>query len=97
TLYCEQLEKGKRAIEFSEELNPLARAGEIAAFGLRMNAGWSLGQFQQRTGFDLRREWPTEIKQMVGLGYAQLDERRFQLTPCGLRYADWAAEQFLKI
>ena len=39
-LYCEQLEKGKRAIESSEELPPLKRAGETAAFGLRMNAGW---------------------------------------------------------
>ncbi|MGI8967078.1 MAG: radical SAM family heme chaperone HemW [Limisphaerales bacterium] len=97
TLYCDQLEKGKRAIEFREELNRLARAGEIAAFGLRMNAGWPLDQFQQHTGFDLQREWRTEIQQMIGLGYAQLDERRFQLTPRGLRYADWAAEQFLRI
>ena len=38
-LYCEQLEKGKRAIESREELPPLKRAGETAAFGLRMNAG----------------------------------------------------------
>src|SRR5674476_1186416 len=42
-LYCDQLEKGKRAIESSEELPPLRRAGEIAAFGLRMNAGWPFG------------------------------------------------------
>jgi len=33
---CEQLEKGQRAIESSEELPPLKRAGETAAFGLRM-------------------------------------------------------------
>src|SRR5579859_6722703 len=39
-MYCEQLEKGRRAIESSEELAPRARAGEIAAFGLRMNIGW---------------------------------------------------------
>ncbi len=96
-LYCEQLEKGKRAIEFSEELNPLARAGEIAAFGLRMNAGWPLLKFKQRTGFDLQREWQTEIQQMIKLGYAHLDECHFQLTSRGLRYADWAAEKFLRI
>src|SRR5665213_960170 len=52
TLYCEQLERGKRAVESSEQLDPLARAGEIAAFGLRMTAGWPLVQFQRRTGFD---------------------------------------------
>src|SRR5207302_1939524 len=46
-LYCEQLELGKRAIESKEELTPRARAGEIAAFGLRMNAGWPFDKFQQ--------------------------------------------------
>lgn len=97
TLYCEQLEKGKRAIESREELKPLARAGELAAFGLRMNAGWPLMEFQQRTGYELRHEWKTEIGQMIELGYARLDEERFQLTPRGLRYADWAAERFLRI
>jgi len=38
-LYCDQLENGKRAIESREELTPMARAGETAAFGLRMVAG----------------------------------------------------------
>ena len=46
-LYCEQLEKGKRAIESREELSPLRRAGETAAFGLRMNAGWPFAQFRR--------------------------------------------------
>jgi oxygen-independent coproporphyrinogen-3 oxidase len=39
-LYCERLERGERAIETVEELPALKRAGETAAFGLRMNAGW---------------------------------------------------------
>src|SRR5215467_13803814 len=56
-LYCERLEQGKRAIESSEELPPLRRAGEIAAFGLRMNSGWPLAEFKTRTGIDLCREW----------------------------------------
>ena len=60
-LYCEQLEKGQRAVESSEELPPLRRAGEIAAFGLRMIAGWPFEEFQRMTGFDLRREWPAEM------------------------------------
>ncbi|MEO7299147.1 MAG: coproporphyrinogen III oxidase, partial [Verrucomicrobiota bacterium] len=97
TLYCEQLEKGTRAIESREELKPLSRAGEIAAFGLRMNSGWPLVEFNQRTGFDLREEWTSEIRQMVELGYAQLSAERFHLTSRGLRYADWAAEQFLRL
>lgn len=97
TLYCEQLEKGKRAIESSETLSPLSRAGELAAFGLRMNTGWPLESFRDLTGFDLRNEWSREIDRLVSLGYARLSESRFHLTRQGLRYADWAAEQFVRV
>lgn len=95
-LYCEQLEKGKRAIEFQEKLPPLAAAGEIAAFGLRMNSGWPIGEFKQRTGYDLREEWNQEINNLQKLGYATIDPEYFRLTRQGLRYADWAAELFLR-
>jgi oxygen-independent coproporphyrinogen-3 oxidase len=95
-LYCGLLEHGRRAIESSEELTPLVRAGEIAAFGLRMTAGWPLAQFQERTGFELQQEWRSEINRMLDLGYGKLDGQRFQLTRQGLRYADWAASEFLR-
>ena len=95
-LYCEELEKGKRAIESTEALRQLARAGEAAAFGLRMNAGWPLALFKQKTGFDLTEEWREDIAKLVSLDYAQLTENRFKLTRQGLRYADWAAELFLR-
>ena len=95
-LYCEQLEKGKRAIESSEELPPLKRAGETAAFGLRMNSGWGFEDFLRATDFDLRREWNSEMEQLVGRNWAARDETRFQLTPQGLRFADAAAELFLR-
>jgi oxygen-independent coproporphyrinogen III oxidase len=95
-LYCEQLEKGRRAVESRDELSPRARAGEIAAFGLRMNAGWPFEQFQRVTGWDLRGEWSHEMNQLVGQGWGRLDPQRFQLTPAGLRFADSAAELFLR-
>jgi oxygen-independent coproporphyrinogen-3 oxidase len=95
-LYCEQLEKGKRAIENTEELPPLKRAGETAAFGLRMNIGWAFDPFQKRTGFDLRTEWRSEMEELISHKYGQIDEDRFHLTPMGLRYADYAAELFLR-
>jgi oxygen-independent coproporphyrinogen-3 oxidase len=95
-IYCDALESGRRAVESSEELAPLARAGELAAFGLRMTAGWPLAEFQQRTGFVLREEWRGEIEQMTRLGYGQLEADRFRLTPQGLRYADWAGSEFLR-
>jgi coproporphyrinogen III oxidase-like Fe-S oxidoreductase len=90
------LERGRRAIETSEELPPLARAGEIAAFGLRMTSGWPLEQFQRRTGYELGREWKEEISRMVEMGYGELDGERFRLTRTGLRFADWAGSEFLR-
>ena len=95
-LYCERLEQGKRAIESAEELPPLKRAGEIAAFGLRMNRGWPLVEFEQTTGFDLRQEWTSEIDHLLAQNWARLDGERFHLTNQGLRFADAAAELFLR-
>lgn len=95
-LYCEQLEQGRRAIESREELPPLARAGETAAFGLRMTAGWSFAQFHRITGHDLRREWRTDLANLVQQGWGRLTRNRFHLTPLGLRFADAAAQLFLR-
>jgi oxygen-independent coproporphyrinogen-3 oxidase len=94
-LYCEQLEKGKRPIESTEELSPLARSGETAAFGLRLLAGWPFEEFRDLTGFDLRDEWSGEMQQLVDRGWGRIAPDRFQLTRPGLRFADAAAEMFL--
>lgn len=96
SVYCDQLEKGRRAVEWSEELTPLKRAGETAAFGLRMPAGWHFDQFLQVAGFDLRREWNEEMQRLVSEGRGHRDEQGFRLTPTGLRFADAAAELFLR-
>ncbi|MCL5097088.1 MAG: radical SAM family heme chaperone HemW [Candidatus Omnitrophica bacterium] len=96
-LYCGQLEHGHRAVDSSEQLSPLARAGETAAFGLRLTAGWPFDLFQQITGFDLRQEWAADMEQMIRLGYGTADSHHFQLTQRGLRFADWVAEQFIRI
>jgi len=95
-LYCEQLEQGHRAIESREELPPLARAGETAAFGLRMASGWPFEQFKQITGYDLQQEWAGEMNQLVRQGWGCLQHDRFYLTPQGLRFADAAAQLFLR-
>lgn len=95
-LYCEQLEQGRRAIESSEELTPLARAGETAAFGLRMIAGWPFEQFRQTTGYDLRQEWADDMHQLVQQGWGRILPDRFCLTRQGLRFADAAAQLFLR-
>ena len=95
-LYCDQLEKGRRAIESSEELPPLRRAGETAAFGLRMNAGWPFEEFRQTTGHDLRNGWSAEMDQLAECGWGRLAPDGFQLTRQGLRFADSAARLFLR-
>lgn len=95
-LYCEQLEKGTRAIESSEELPPLKRAGETAAFGLRMNAGWPFEEFQRATNFDLRNGWNSEMNQLIARGWGTISSDNFRLTKTGLRFADSAAELFLR-
>ena len=95
-LYCEQLEKGVRAIEQREELPALARAGEIAAFGLRMNVGWGFDEFRGVTGFDLREQWSADMDTLVAEGFAVRTADRFLLTHRGLRFADHAAEKFLR-
>jgi oxygen-independent coproporphyrinogen-3 oxidase len=96
TLYCEQLEKGRRAKEMAEALSPLARAGELAAFGLRMNRGWGFAEFSERTGFELKAGWRSEMDELVGRDWAVETAERFHLTRTGLRFADRAAELFLR-
>lgn len=95
-LYCEQLESGHRAIERTETLTPLARAGETAAFGLRVRPGWPFKAFRDVTGFDLRAEWADELSELVARGWAAQNAERFQLTANGLRFADAAAEMMLR-
>jgi oxygen-independent coproporphyrinogen-3 oxidase len=95
-MYCDQLSVGERPIESQETLSPVARAGEIAAFGLRMPAGWRFNEFEDTTGFDLRKEWRRELIELEQKGWGVLSEDRFHLTPSGLRFADSAAELFLR-
>lgn len=94
--YCEQLERGRRSKEFAEALSPLARAGELAAFGLRMNAGWRYDAFVERTGFDLRTEWAADLRALEACGWGVVEEHRFRLTRQGLRFADSAAVRMLR-
>lgn len=95
-LYCEQLERGRRAIESREALPPLGRAGETAAFGLRMVAGWPFEHFRRVTGQELRDGWAADMAHLAQRGWGRLTPDGFRLTPEGLRFADAAAEMFLR-
>lgn len=95
-LYCDLVEKGRRPIESKEELAPLARAGETAAFGLRMAVGWRFDEFRQVTGHDLREDWADELTDLQRRGWGKRRAEGFRLTRQGLRFADAAAELFLR-
>jgi oxygen-independent coproporphyrinogen-3 oxidase len=93
--YCELLESGVNAVESTETLAPAARAGELAAFGLRMVDGWPFEEFQERTGKNLQRDWPEALFELVRQGWGSIEPDRVRLTPLGLRFADSAAQLFL--
>ncbi len=95
-LYCQRLESGQAAFELREELNPKARAGEAAAFGLRLVSGWQFDEFRATTGLDLREEWKGEMEELTAKGWGALSEEGFRLTSRGLRFADAAAQSFLR-
>jgi len=94
--YCERLAEGQRPIESREALGPLARAGETAAFGLRMPRGWGFDEFRRITGFEMQEEWRQEMNDLEARGWGRISDQRFQLTDHGLRFADAAAELFLR-
>lgn len=95
-MYCEMVEKGQRPVEQREVLAPLSRAGEVAAFGLRMNAGWPFHSFVAATGFDLRQGWFAEMQKLSTDGLALLEADRFRLNARGLRLADSVGSEFLR-
>lgn len=96
TRYCEAREAGESTYDWSEQLPPRSRAGEIAAFGLRMNAGWRWSEFTAVTGLDLRVDWAEELQDLVARGWAVLEPNRFRLTSQGLRFADAAGSEMLR-
>lgn len=95
-LYCDMMQRGASPVESREELPPLAQAGETAAFGLRMVAGWPFAQFKQVTGHDLRNAWAGDMEELAKQGWGELGPDRFRLTEQGLRFADAAAQLFLR-
>ncbi len=95
--YCARLEGGELPIEWREDLPPAARAGEIAAFGLRMNAGWTWDAFRDATGFDLREEWDAEMRELAARGWGVRESDGFRLSAEGMRFADAAGSEFLRL
>jgi oxygen-independent coproporphyrinogen-3 oxidase len=95
--YCEDLLEGRRwPTRESDQLPDFGRAGETAAFGLRMTAGWEFTEFMSVTGYDLRLEWAEDINRLVAQGWGERTPEGFRLTCSGMRFADAAAQMFLR-
>jgi oxygen-independent coproporphyrinogen III oxidase len=94
-LYCDQVEKGARGIEFEEHLSIEARMGESAAFALRMSAGIDLDRFEERFGVRAEKYWEREMDRTQSLGLGELTQKTFRLTQTGLRFADSVGAEFV--
>lgn len=94
--YCESLETGTAGMDFRERLPAMARSGEAAAFGLRMVKGWDFQEFIDVTGEDLRVGWAGEMRTLCDRGWSVQTDTGFRLNRTGLRFADAAAELFLR-
>lgn len=80
-----------------DRISPQARAGEIAGVGLRMSRGWRFDEFYKITGFRLEKQWKTEMQRLCEQGNGEFFEGGFRLTRRGLRFADLAAEEFIRL
>ena len=76
-------------------MSPRARAGELAAFALRMTEGIEAAVFEQQTGFRLDQLWPDALRDLAAQQLVAWDGRRLRLTPRGRLLADSVAEAFI--
>lgn len=102
TFYCQSMEAEDSFLQnlkwndWQEDvLSPLARAGEIAAIGLRMTRGWRFDEFYESTGYNLQEHWAEAMQKLCSRGEGEFFKEGFRLTSRGLRFADLAAEEFI--
>ena len=93
--YMTRMERGESPTESAERLTPRARAGELAAFALRMNEGIEAAAFERQTGFRLDRLWPDALRELTSQKLAEWNGERLRLTPRGRLLADTVAEAFI--
>ena len=95
--YCEEVERGERGLRVRSRNSPRWGAPERPP---RSVFAWSrvcpFDQFREVTGHDLRGEWAADMDQLQHQGWGRILPDRFQLTPQGLRFADAAAQCFLR-
>jgi len=84
--YTERVLAGEPVAQFSEELSPATRAGEIAAFAVRTREGIATNSLDR---------WREEIREFRELGFLEDRGGRTILTRRGKLMADSVAEAFV--
>jgi len=77
-----------------ETLQPLQRAAELAMFRLRLTDGLRFTDFTDRTGYDARTLYASQIEHLTRLGLLDVDDTRLCLTERGWDVTDSVAAEF---
>lgn len=93
--YIDLVSGGRLPLAYVETLPPHRRAGELAAFGLRMNDGLDVVRFCAQTGFSLEEFWGREIAELCAEDLAEFDGACLRLTARGRLLADTVAERMI--
>ncbi|MCX6906960.1 MAG: radical SAM family heme chaperone HemW [Verrucomicrobia bacterium] len=93
--YVARIERGEPPTDHAERLSPRSRAGELAAFALRMNEGIAASSFERQTGFRLEQLWPDALRDLAAQKLVEWDGEQLCLTPRGRLLADTVAEAFI--
>ena len=84
--YTRRILAGESTVGFTEHLSPQTRAGERAAFGMRMSEGVPLAEL---------RPWSAALAEFRELGFVEDRAGRAVLTRRGRLMADAVAEAFV--
>ena len=84
--YVRRINARESVVAFEENLTPVQRRGEMAAFGMRMAQGLPLAEIAP---------WRTELEKFRELGFTEESDSHLRLTRRGKLMADAVAETFV--
>ena len=95
TSYIKTVEQGGRIVEPEEPATAAIAMEEFAFLALRTTAGISRERFAQRFGCSLDSVYRQAIEKLRHKGLLEDTGRTVHLTSLGMKYGNWAFEEFL--
>jgi len=86
--YRAAIERGEKAIAWSEELAPEAAFRETMVMGLRLNAGVEVARLRQRFGIDALTYYREALAKLMAAGFIQHTDGYLRLTEAGRMIAN---------